>query len=359
MENFNNDVRANDCSCSNCGATMRYTPEKKQLFCENCQSLKNIVAEALTQKHNYSTDSLQVDQASREWQEQTKSLKCPNCGAGVVLNKLEYSSACPYCGSSLVSRDDKDDSIAPDGIIPFTFSDSAAASKYVTGLKKKWFLPNKFKKSPPTENIHGVYVPIFGNDSDTISKYSGRLAKDHTTTNSKGERRTYTTYQNIFGTHQSAQRDILVETSSKLNQDQFAKIQPFHMSNAVKFNQGFIMGYTVEHYENTVHQCRKVAEGIMQNNIKREILSRYSYDRVVSFDMSTAHANQKYMYYLVPVYKCDYEYKKKQYTTIMNGQTGKVGGGYPKSPVKITFFVLMWVLIIAGIIAITILTQGD
>ena len=97
----------------------------------------------------------------------------------------------------------------------------------------------------------------------------------------------------------------------------------------------------------------------MMENIKREILSRYHYDRVVSFDMSTAYTNQKYMYYLVPVYKCDYKFKEKTYTTFMNGQTGKVGGGVPRSGVKIFFFVLMWVLIIAGIIVISILTQGD
>ncbi|MBQ7884957.1 MAG: hypothetical protein IJ318_02550 [Clostridia bacterium] len=353
-----NTVKANDCSCPSCGAAMRYRPEIAKLFCENCQTSKDILCEALTQKHDYS-DMEKHSKKTRDWQEETKNLKCPNCGANVVLNKLQYSSSCPYCESNLVSSDKQDESIAPDGIIPFLFSDQDASKKYVEGLKKKWFLPNKFKKSPPVESIHGVYVPIFGFDSQTTSRYVGRLAKDHTTTNSKGERRTYTTYQNISGVHNSNQRDVLVETSSKLNQNQFAQIQPYYMQKAVQFKQGFIMGYTVEHYQNTVAECKKVAEQIMMENIKREILSRYHYDRVVSFDMSTAYTNQKYMYYLVPVYKCDYKFKEKTYTTFMNGQTGKVGGGVPRSGVKIFFFVLMWVLIIAGIIVISILTQGD
>jgi len=68
--------------------------------------------------------------------------------------------------------------------------------------------------------------------------------------------------------------------------------------------------------------------------------------------MHTEQRNVKFAHYLLPVYKCDYKYKNKNYTTLMNGQTGKVGGGYPKSGVKITFFVLMIIAIIGGIIAL-------
>lgn len=349
-------VKSNDCSCPSCGAAMKYSPENKSLFCDQCESLKNIPFEKLLEKHNFE-DIKKHNTQTKEWLNETKNLKCPNCGAGVVVNKLEYSSICPYCDSNLVSRDESDNSIAPDGIIPFTFSDTEAAKKYIAGIKKKWFLPNKFKKSPPTENIHGVYIPSFGYDSDTNSAYSGKLATDHTTRDSKGNSRTYTTYQHISGKHKSLQRDVLIETSSKINQSQLAKLLPFNMTESVKFNQGFIMGYTVEHYNETVEVCKLMAEKVMEENITREILSKYHYDRVCYFNLSTEHSNEKYMYYLLPIYRCDYQYKDKKYTTLMNGQTGKVGGGYPKSGVKIFFFVLMWILIIAGIIAISMLTK--
>ena len=351
-------VKSNDCSCPSCGAAMKYSPENKSLFCENCKSLKSITFEKLLAKHNIE-DLNKHSQHTKNWLNETKNLKCPNCGANVVLNKLEYSSACPYCESNLVSKDESDNAIAPDGIIPFTFSDNEAAKRYVAGLKKKWFLPNKFKRAPPADNIYGVYIPSFGYDSDTQSTYSGRLEIDHTRRDSKGNTTTYTTYKHISGNHTSLQRDVLIETSSKINQSELAKLLPFNMVEAVKFNQGFIMGYTVEHYNETVEVCKKIAEEVMSQNIKREILSKYHYDRVSYFNMSTEHNNQKYMYYLLPIYKCDYKYKEKTYTTLMNGQTGKVGGGYPKSGVKIFFFTLMWILIITGIIAITILTQGD
>ena len=342
-------IKTNQASCPSCGATMRYSPEKTKLYCENCQTVKDIDFQVITSKHDWEAREKNTAQI-REWAQETKNLKCPNCGANVILNKLEYSKTCPYCGSSLVGDITELPSIAPDGIIPFIFGEEEAAKKYVKGMRKKWFLPNKFKKAPPTENIHGVYIPSFSYDAITKSKYSGTLATDHEHRDSNGNTYTTTSYQHIHGTHDSAYADILVETSSKLNQVEFMALEPYDMSKVVTFNQGFIMGYTVEHYENTLEECKKVSESLMEDRIKKEILSHYSYDRVESFDMDTDFSNQKYMYYLLPTYKCDYEYKNKKYTTFMNGQTGKVGMGYPKSAVKITFFTLFWVLLFIGLI---------
>lgn len=342
-------IKTNEASCPSCGATMKYSPKRLKLFCENCETCKDIEFLPLGEKHLWENRNKNTSDV-KEWAEETKNLKCPNCGANVILNKLEYSKACPYCGSSLVGDTSELPSIAPDGIIPFTFSNEEAVDKYVAGLRKKWFVPNAFKKAPPVDNIHGVYIPSFGYDADTISKYSGTLATDHTTRDAQGNTHTHTTYQHISGTHKDKFVDTLVETSSKMNQTELMAIEPFDTSKMVKFNQSFIMGYTVEHYENTLEECKKVAESLMEDNIKNRILSGYHYDRVESFHMSTDYFDQKYMYYLLPTYKCDYKYKEKNYTTFMNGQTGKVGKGYPKSAVKITFFVLFWILLVGGII---------
>lgn len=349
-------IKADDSSCPSCGATMRYNPEKQKLYCENCQTCKDIEFETLLMKHDW--DEKDRLKNLKEFAEETKALKCPNCGANVVLNKYEYSKECPYCGSNLVDRNAEDTNLAPDGILPFMFSDAVASQKYRDGIKKKWFVPNAFKKAPPTENIKGIYIPSFGYDADTVSNYSGQLATDHTTRDSNGHTHTYTTYQNISGVHNSEQRDILVETSSKISQDQFEKIKPYDMSKSVAFKQGFIMGYTVEAYENSLEECKKIADELMEEIIRSQILSKYHYDRVVYFKMSTEQTNKKFMYYLLPIYKCDYTYKNKKYTTIMNGQTGKVGGGYPKSPVKITFFVLFWILVAIGLVFL-FLRSGD
>lgn len=341
--------------CPNCGGAMKYSPEKQKLHCGNCQTCTDIVFEAVGPKRAWE----QKDKGTADTKgiaKQEKNLKCPNCGANVELGGLEYSKSCPYCESSLVGVGEDVLTVEPDGIIPFTFSDVEASKRYQAGIKKKFFAPKAFKKAPPVENIKGVYIPSFSFDANSLSTYTGRLAKDSSYTDSKGRRRTSTSYKNISGTHEAKNIDVVVESSSKLNQAQLSDVLPFDMTKLVSFQQGFIMGYTIEQYESTVEECKVVGRRIMEENIKRQILSKYSYDRVVSFNITTIWSEEKYMYYLLPVYKCDYEYKNKTYTTFMNGQTGKVGGGYPKSVFKITMVVIFSILLFSGLVALLMFT---
>ena len=347
---MNKDLKTNESSCPSCGATMRYSPTRQKLFCENCETCKDIAFEKLAAKHAW--EDREKIQKNNDWAQDVNNLKCPNCGASVILHKLEYSKACPYCGSSLVGDMEKYNTFMPDGIMPFKFSNEEAAERYVKGIRKKHFVPNAFKKAPPTENIKGIYIPVFGFDANTHSTYKGTLATDTTHTDSKGRSHTTTSYQYIKGEKDVNFTDILVETSSKLNQIQLQQIEPYNTGEIVKFNQGFIMGYTVEQFETNLENCKKISENIMKESIKKQILAKYHYDRVVSFEMNTNDSAEKFGYYLMPTYKCDYEYKNKHYTTFMNGQTGKVGGGYPKSPLKITLFVLFILLLIGGVIAL-------
>lgn len=341
-------LQANECSCLSCGATMRYSPEKMKLFCDNCKSVKEIEFVPIKNKHLWEEkDTLK---SQKEFVNQTKFLKCPNCGANVALNNLEYGKTCPYCDTNLVSRFIKENSLAPDAILPFLFSDEEASKKYKAGIKRKWFVPNAFKKEPPVDSIKGVYIPSFGYDADTISKYVGKLGTEHVNVDRNGNRHVYTTYRTISGQHKSKQVDVLVETSSKINQTELMKIEPFNLSKAVEFKQGFIMGYTVEVFEESLEECKKIADSIIADNIKHEILSKYHYDTVVYFNADTTQTNIKYQYYLLPIYISNYKYKNKNYKTIMNGQTGQVGGGYPKSGIKITFFVLAIILLVLGLI---------
>ena len=90
----------------------------------------------------------------------------------------------------------------------------------------------------------------------------------------------------------------------------------------------------------------------MEDIIKSRILSRYNYDTVASYEQKTVFKDEKYSYYILPTYQVSYDYKGKKYTTFMNGETGKVGSGLPKSPVKITFFVLMIIAIIVALVVL-------
>lgn len=336
--------------CQSCGGNLKFSPEQKALACEFCKNTVSILHDTNTQKHFYEENKEDL-KTYNEFKNKTKIVKCSNCGASIILDKLQVSKNCPYCDSPSVIETKEIAGLVPDSIIPFKFSEKTVVDIFKQGLKKKRFLPNKFKKNPPVENIKGIYIPCFSFDANSTTKYSGILVEK--TSNSNGK--TKTKIIPIAGNYNCNFENFGVESSSHINQIEYNQIKPYQMQDLVKFDTSFIMGYSVEYYNQSLTQCKTLADTLMKENIKNAILRNYSYSYVQSFSQETLFSQQKYSYNLMPLYKISCKYKQKSYTALMNGQTGKLGGNFPKSKIKITLFVLMWIIIVCGIIALFII----
>jgi len=338
-------IKKSHAKCDGCGGMLVYDPKNQNLVCKNCHTQTEIIKENSSAKKDYS-DFITTSKRS------TSYTNCFNCGAKLEVKEQEITKTCPYCESNFVI-DNKDLSgLTPDLIIPFQFNKESAIEKYKTNVKKKNFLPNKFKKSPNLDSIWGTYIPIFSFDANTFSNYEGVLETDHTRTDSNGRRYTYTTSKSISGSKSLYFTDILVESSSQTVQENLEGIKPFNFDavSSYVYNADFIRGYNVDTYNNDLKNCKVLSEDIIKDKIKRIILSEYSYSRVRYFNLSTSFSDYKYAYVLVPVYFIGFTFKKKDYKVYLNGQTGKLGGNLPKSGWKIAFTVLLPVLIIASII---------
>ncbi len=333
--------------CSSCGGHLYFSPEYQALKCESCGGLEKIEYNHDNKKHEFVIDE-KLKQEHKQFAEENKVFKCSSCGANVVLNKLDVATHCPYCDSSITIAKDVEIGLRPDSIIPFKFGLEKAAQLYKEGLKKKRFLPNVFKKKPPMDEIKGIYVPCFSFDANSHTVYRGRLGRNHTST-VNGRTTTHTTYFSISGVRDFQHHDILVETSSHIDQKTFNGIKPYNLKELVVYNDCFIRGYSLEHYDQALENCKKVANSIMEQTIRSQILSSYTYSVVESYSQDVEFSQEKYSYYIVPTYSVKYKYKGKDYITYMNGQTGKVGGGLPKSAIKITLFVLMLIAIVVGL----------
>lgn len=337
-------IKATHQKCSGCGGNLLFSPSTQSLRCPNCDSLYQIEAEKCCPKHDFENQS----KKQSAWEDENKVVNCQNCGASVVLNKLEYATNCPYCSSSLIVETSLIPGLKPDAIIPFQFDKSEASKKFAQGVKKKLFIPNKFKKQIPESEIQGIYIPTFLFDADSKSRYSGVLLQNETT---KINDRYVTTTRSfpISGNNQMTHKNITIEASAHINQSQLDAIKPFDYSEFYEFDEDFLRGYFVEMNDTNVEDSHSTAREVMREAIKRDILSGYSYDGVSYLDVSTNFSNEKFSYGILPTYRFNYSYKNKNYTTFMNGQTGQVGGGVPRSGVKITFFVIAMILIILGI----------
>ena len=212
--------------CDGCGGNLRFSPDQKSLVCKFCQKAKPLRHNPKYEKHEYTSDSENKQEYS-DFVNKTKVVKCSNCGASIILDRLQVSKNCPYCDSPSVAETNDIVGLTPDAIIPFKYSEEKAAEMFKKGLKSKWFLPNKFKKSPPVEKIKGIYVPCFSFDAKTATSYYGVLEK--TTTDSNGNRRVKEI--KINGNYNYNFENFVVEASSHITQDDYNQIRPYQMQD--------------------------------------------------------------------------------------------------------------------------------
>lgn len=344
-------LSSTNAQCENCGGNLRFDPVSQSLKCPNCDSYFPFDKKQGENKH-FIQNTNERDQEHDEWAKDMKVVKCSTCGASVVLNGLDITQCCPYCGSDYVIDKDQMAGLKPDIVIPFAYNEEEASERFVKGIKKKFFAPRAFKKKLPANKIHGIYIPTFTFDADTFTHYVGELEKTETKKDRKGNTIRYTKRFKISGTKDNYHRDYVVESSSKINQKDMNKLLPFDFGQSYVYSNNFLRGYQVEHYEDPMKECYYKAQSAMSDKIKKDILSKYSYSRVVSFHMDINWSNELYAYRLMPVYCLDFDYKGKHYTTLMNGQTGKIGTGYPQSILKKIALGFIIAAVIIGILVL-------
>lgn len=146
----------------------------------------------------------------------------------------------------------------------------------------------------------------------------------------------------------------IVESSSQLSQAALSKILPFNFNVAVDYKPEYLLGFSVEKYDNAFENSINNANQIMKSIIEENILRKHYADGIVKLNMNTAYSNYVYEYEILPIYFLKYKYGKKEYLCYMNGQSGKVGGKFPVSPIKVTFVSILAVLFVLLLISLSI-----
>ena len=347
------NVIGSNAKCKNCGSNVVFDPKTQSLVCPNCDSHFDFDKKQEEIKHEIN-EGKSKDESSKHdsWAKEMKVVKCETCGAEIILSGLEMSKSCPYCGSDYVTEESILPGLKPDVVIPFMFNESDAGDLFLKGMKKKFFAPSALKKKLPANKIHGIYVPTFTFDADSVTKYDGVLLKEESHTDSDGHSTTTTKRIPIRGVQECTHRDYVVETSTKVNTKQMNAILPYKFDQSYVYDSNFIRGYSIEHYENRLEDCYNRAKEDMKQAIRSIILNQYDYTSVDYLNMDVKFSDELYSYRMLPIYSFEFEWKKKKYMVLMNGQTGKVGGGYPKSPLKIALTVFGIVVLIALIIVL-------
>ncbi len=336
--------------CPACGAEMVFSPKTQGLECPYCGCDKEI---DLTRRSNEIAFAELINQRNGEWGGETHVFRCNNCGAKEVIDRTDIAKECSFCGTTNVTQVEELSGLRPNGVVPFAIDVATAVKNVVAWAKKKWFAPRAFKKSVKPEKVKGTYMPAFTFDTYTYTSYVGRLGKYYTKTRVvNGKTKTYRElrYFSISGDLETAFDDVLVQAGKRISQRDIEKLSPFHTNQSNAYSSEFLHGYTAQSNEKSGEECWAEARAIIDEEIKRRILSRYDYDVVDSFSPRTSCTNVTFKYLLLPVYVGHCNWKNKLYNFFVNGKNGRVTGKTPVSALKVTLVVLLGVLVVGGII---------
>lgn len=349
------EVDEYDAKCPACGASIKFNPTNGNLTCPYCQHEEQIPKAEL--ETNVEVEELDFQTANArsnfQWGQEKKVVICDSCTAELVYDALEVANVCPYCGSNHVMQSYSDQSLAPNGIIPFQISKEEANTHFQRWIKGRWFAPKEAKTSAKAESFTGIYLPYWTFDTKTASQYTARYGKHRTVTDNEGKVRTVTDWYRTHGFYQEFIDDHLVCGSSRYQRDILEKVEPFHLKQCIPYQQDYLQGFVAERYSIGLDDGWKIAKqeihDHLESQIKAEIYARHHADVISNLQFSTVHSNITYKYLMLPLWLSSFKYREKQYQFMVNGQTGKVGGKYPISPFKVALVITIIVLIVLGI----------
>lgn len=348
-----------DKKCPMCDGTMNYDPASGDMLCQYC-GYKMDLGEFEKAEEQSFLDAEKT--ANCNWGAEKKTVICKNCGAQTVYDALETAGECPYCGSNQVMEAFDDATMAPNGVCPFKIDKPNAIKRFVNWIKKKLFCPSDLKKSVgKKEKLDGIYLPYWTFDSQTESSYHAQYGKNRVVTVGSGKNRhtkVVTDWYSTNGHYSYFANDTLVIASTRHSKEMLSGIEPFNTESSVVYQPEFMSGFAAERYSIGIDDAWKTAKnkinGVLNSRIESYIKSCTGADIVSGLSFTTKHYDITYKYLMLPVWMSSFEYKGKKYRFMINGQTGKIYGKTPVSPLRVLAAVLIG---IAALIALSFIIR--
>lgn len=344
-------MQETDKKCPQCGGVMDFDPSTGGMHCPYCDYKEEIAAANASGEEKAA--ELDFDKAefteNCDWGVEQKTVTCKSCGATTVYDALAVANECPYCGSNQVMEASDVKTIAPNGVVPFKITTKDAKARFTKWLSGKWFAPRPAKSNVETDAFKGVYLPYWTFDADTVSQYTGEYGKDRKVKQGDKES-TVTDWYKTSGVYRKSIDDELICASGSQNLDNLRRIEPFDTADNKAYKPEYLAGFTAERYALGLKKAWEKAKEIIKQKISNDIdekitnENRAQHTRNVRF--TTKYSNITYKYLLLPVWISAYQYNGKTYQVMVNGQSGRVGGTYPVSPIRVAIAILIVVAII-------------
>ena len=306
--------------CRGCGSSVEYDPSAKKLCCPYCGETYTI-----EEYHRWSPNadaelSKPVDWVARENQRERAVipmtvLQCSSCGAELMMNRVETSSFCAYCGQATVASGRLVDYLEPDYIIPFEITKEQAEGIICSRVKKGFFIPGGIKNFE-TERLRGIYIPYWLFDAYYSDEQLWKYRKD------RNELYGYRAGECTF-------HRLTMEASERFNDEYSMKLEPYRTRYMKKFDAAYLSGFYSDRFDvgrkKAKEQAEKRVRELYDREVEKTIPGRKK--KIVRSNPSVGVSRSEYA--LLPVWFLTFRYNDSPFTILVNGQTSKMVGAVP------------------------------
>jgi DNA-directed RNA polymerase subunit RPC12/RpoP len=352
--------------CKNCGARLDFDPSQRALKCPYCGYVEKIEpANTKVVEHDYAQALAKVQVDHGTIAGRSSEVRCPGCGANVLLEDNVETDRCPFCATHLenVPRTSAARMICPESLLPFAIEQRAAIDKFDDWIRSRWFAPSNLKQLANLGQLSGIYLPFWTYDSMTYTHYTGMRGDDYwetetystvengqSVTRTRQVRKTRWTY--VSGEVDHFFDDVLVCASKSVPVNYVDQLEPWDLGRLEGFRSEFLSGFKTERYVVPLDEGFGIAQQIMDAHIRQLCNQDIGGDHQQLNSVNTQHVGITYKHILLPMWLAVYRYQGKTFRILVNARTGEVTGARPYSWIKITLAVLAGVILLAIVLLI-------
>ncbi len=346
--------------CDNCGASMEWDPVADALTCSYCE---HVVVVPRDEGEVVERSLAEADDAARGFGVEVRVAHCDGCGAKVSYDEASTSNVCVYCGEATVLAQEANRNVLrPESLVPIDVDRAKVHENFRKWIRGLWFRPNALKQVAKFEAV-GIYVPFWTFDCDVHSDWSADAGYYYyvtvsytVTVNGKPQVRTRqerrTRWRPAWGQRDDRYDDLLVLASRGLSSDLVEELGDFDTSALVPYKPHYLAGWRAEEYRVDLEGGWELGRESVRDNQRRLCSRDVPGDTQRNLRVKNHISNVRWKHILLPIWSLQYRFKKKTYTVLVHGQTGRVAGTAPLSWIKITVAVLAVVGAVGGVVLV-------
>ena len=338
------DVQAQVFLCPQCGGQVSFSMIAGQLTCNYCGHILESevfqVKASLADQAEQVLDFVLPTTSAHRWAESQRRLACERCGAVLLLPAEEKSITCPYCASQqFVAAPVHEKLIDPHLILLMRVDERKAHASIKKWLGKGFFAPDDLRAGLTQLKMRPAYYSGWTFDGALEVKWACEVKE--------GSGR-YSHWEPRSGVITRFFDDVLISGVRALEDNQLAQILPFDFKDVVEFKPEYLVGWSTLIYDRSLSDASLLARQQVTNTVRSEMSYKVEPGREKR-NLSTrgsGWSGMTYKHILFPVWTGSYTYRGKEYTLLVNGQTGKAGGIKPSDPIKIILSILIGLLLL-------------